>query len=420
MSEKQLNSPQSHAIEYGYAGALPPGSEALSHGFTIDMLHKDAAGEPFEAVTVDSEAILQDIESNEAIRFIAEPTEVQTDEELVNVYATLPLQRADIEAYHPEIAQKVADRYYVDEKEMEETGLRATYSEELNTLLDKALFSRIVNEYDADFIHIPTELLKENPFIHQVFEFISNNKTLRLYNFGTTRVGEQALAKVANAIREMAQLTGGLVFDTVPVMAIAPEDFPRFGTTSADAQAIGGTTVKAYAMGTGTIVFNENLLTEEESKDQTFSVGGNDIEYVAFHELAHAVSKGNYSNSPEADFAESIGWKFEKDSLGAIDKTKPIIKPDVSAPSRYGSITPGEDLAESATARFAGSDWEDAVSADRKDAIKKMYQTVHTGFIGPVHVRCKDLDLNEMKSKIGSKYNGKKIAILPHVQIIIN
>lgn len=421
MSEKQtINTSNSDSTEYSYVGILPAGPEALNYGFSIDMQPEYSEGVPLDAAIANSGDVLDAIEDSKDIRLIGKPDERHEDEEVINVYATLLLKREDIEASHPDLAQKIVGKHYLDEVEIADSGALDVYEEEIKDMLYDALVNRMRSEFDSDFIYIPSEIMKDNPQLLQVFEFESDGKMIRLYNFSKTKVTKEQLAKLTNAIREMAQVTGGVVFDKVPVMAIAPSNLPWFGKASAEAQSIGGSTVNAYALGTGAIVFNEELLAANDGADNSFSVGGNDIEYVAFHELSHAVSKGNYNNSPEADFAESIGWKFEKDSLGAIDKTKPIIKPDVSAPSRYGSITPGEDLAESATARFAGGDWEDAVSIERKDGVEDLYKAVHTGFIGPVYIRCAERDLRDSQNKIGLEYSGKKVALLPHVQISIN
>lgn len=86
---------------------------------------------------------------------------------------------------------------------------------------------KMVRRGDVDELGaLSDEARKELPGLLEAYDFTDGGKDIRLLNLSNTRLSDEQLRKVANAIRSFSDKSGGELYDKLRTIIIVPEDNP--------------------------------------------------------------------------------------------------------------------------------------------------------------------------------------------------
>lgn len=271
--------------------------------------------------------------------------------------------------------------------------------------------------YEADFKALPPKVLEQMDGVTQVFEFEADGFVRRLYNFTETLVDDRQLAEMANALRTVADKTGGSSTRHLTVMAIVPE-VANYVTEETDLQGKTALALERH----GAVLLGEKLFTKDQTpkgrkRHDDYSVGGAGLELTLFHELAHVVEAAVPSAAQEA--ARQLGWELQGGGLRdskAIKLHRLLRKRFAwlrksTLPSKYAAEDPVEHIAENAAALHAGGKLAARIGHEGRAAIGGIYYAAHSGRQGPSYVRVREVDLTKLTKKFGSDLAADKIAV---------
>lgn len=271
---------------------------------------------------------------------------------------------------------------------------------------------KAINALDIRYASMDSGNWKHVKNVSQIFEVSNGAVSFNVFNFTPTILSGVPLQKMMNAIREMDHQTGGESTAALSAIMILTEDAPRWKQSTEEAKVAGAVGTNAYFLN-GAIVINEKVLKSERSQSayekpegDSFSIAGDDIEAIVFHELTH-VAEHKLLSIPNTKLpSEKFGWNAVRGKWGHIDSLTPLsFEGDTKSPSRYGQTAAGEDVAESATAMYVGGEWGTSVDESRQKAIGDLYRERHSGEYGPELLTCEELNLNDVaeSGKVGSR-----------------
>jgi hypothetical protein len=402
-----------------YANTLPEG--VREYGFTVEHAprHEDYGTLiPLEDITASAGEMQDDLRTRLAkeddIRVLAPGEQEQSDEQLkivVGSEVTVAQSRYD-ELVAEGLLKSNKQVFGPDDVSVKkvfwgdsaaEAGLRTQFADEEKRAIEETAMQVAWQMYEADYNSMPDYAYEQVQGMSQVFEFESWGTKVRLYNFTETLVDDDQLAHIANALREMSQLTGGTVMKDLKVMAILPEESKCWRREKAD-----GTPAVVNAQAHyGALMFNERIVRDNKGAvgghETSYAVGGGDLETVTFHELTHIIEHPADRGVSIAT-AEGLGWDMANDDLQYTGHT---FRADRTNPSEYSSTRPSEHIPEAATALFAGGEWANGVDSEGLLAIQGLYAARHSEQKGPAFVRVREVDLHNLPQKFGLDLEAK-------------
>ena len=307
-----------------------------------------------------------------------------------------------------------------DESDVKNPAARELLLKATDKKVKEAAARKVLQKMDRDFNALDSRYLEHAKNLTQLYT-IENGRggEFRIFNFSGTNLEGDKLAQLLNAVREMDQLTGGRSTEAVKAVGIFSEDDPMWAKTG-ESKPSGANVANAAANGMGGIAINERLLKIKTARqlgsaESTFVVGKGEIEATMFHEMTHVIEGMLPANEPLP--SEEYGWTIPRAENGyMIPGATAVFEGAQVSPSKYGTSSPGEDVAESATAMFAGGEWHHRLNDERIIAIQGLYAKVHSGQVGPAYIRCNEVNLGSIgdDSKLGTNLT-EKVTFTPNI-----
>ncbi len=408
--------------EYNYVGKLPEGMR--DQGFKVETLNSRGAPLPVDQVLATYEERKQDIlnrlTAGDDIRLLHDGESEAEDEVKILPYVEVKIPTLEYEhkitqgAIIPSGRNGIYSMAHITASQASRLGISGTFPEIEKEALQQFAVDRAASFYDVDYMGIPEDIAKSVNVVSQVFELTSRDKEVRLFNFTETLISDQQLQKIINALRHSEDMSGGTTMKKLSTIAIIPKECPYWGALPEEATERGGAMRTGVTRGRRAIMVNEELLLPPKNEDkpgkvENYVVGEGDLEATIYHELMHVAS----NDTAEVAFGKSVGWEVPVNDFGSIDKgQKQHFHGDFDSPSVYGGIEVGEDVPETATAQYMGSEWDDRLSSNRKSAMAELWVSVRSDQEGPAYVKCNEVDITKLPRKVGLSLQAK-LAIRP-------
>lgn len=249
----------------------------------------------------------------------------------------------------------------------------------------------------------------------EAFAFNTFGKSIRLYNFGNTLMGDEELAATANAVRSMEQKTGGALSESLSVIAILPDGHPtQLFYAGDDRVASGG---GSAFIGKGLVTIGEKSLglpsTQPEKPierypEPTTKLGRVSQKWKNLVETNHkrqarerrdqAILRSEIA-AHTISYEQILVHEFGHILEGRDPTIKDALRWDVgkeSEPSNYAKKNVHEHLAEMALARFTGGLHDQAVGPKHRQLYQQFLNNVNAEQNGPAFVGVQELDISQL------------------------
>src|SRR5581483_7432914 len=411
MSESLGNVPNSCF----WSPELPP------YAFAVHMLAERPQSVPLEGLLVNSEGIYRELRdrlfTGDDIRLVDSSDTIGIDERVLEIDANVVISQQDFghAAVQEALVWPKETFKPINRQEAEASGISGRFPGQEETAVLKGLYRVIDKEFRPDWTFLPEGLTERQHRLSQMIQFESGGKYVNLYNLTPTQLTEEQIGKIANALREISDRTGGAIFDMLEVMAIAPNDDPCLVETDNEGKLLVPSS-SACSEG-GFIVFGEGLFNPDAphpiyegnwpweamvTEQNPYLVPGDENQLTPYHELAHVVECWGEREdvSVLTEFKNIVGWR-RSNRMSLATGLRTWVRGTVENPIIYGRLSPEEDMAVTAEAEFAGGPvWEQFDSA-RKQAITELWKRRRSKIEGPTFVTATELPLPGPSEKIG-------------------
>lgn len=422
-------------------------------GFTVEMLPERPTPVAIkDAFTGDMERaadLYERYKTGNNVRIVRHPSEVADGETILGIEPPaimIPEEKfraaVDEDKIAPELVEELEregdlNMASINGERATRYKLAGTFPDEEEAMVWEEMPSAARKFVNPDWLALRHGLVERQGKLSQIVRFAHGEKGINLYNFTNSQLTEEHVGQMANAIREMSELTGGKVFDILEVMAVIPNDddevVMRDEKGKIKAISSGG------AVGSGVMfaekVFNPdsptpdqsgdvpppNLLAlhEQVSDEVPFHVPGESVQLFTAHEIMHVIANNGVEGDKalSTEYAAQRGWEYpangSRNSLtGAVLPTR---RGNPEAPTVYARMNHDEEMGVASEAHMTGGKWEERY-ADQLTALSGLLRTRrHSGVQGPMFVRATELPLPTPNSKLG-RLPDVPIAILPSYQ----
>jgi hypothetical protein len=409
-SLSQVKELRNNSIEKATPGTVWA-PESPPYGFKVETLSKASAPVSTYLAFADTaevaKGVIGRVYKKDKVRTVASQDELKPTEILLDVDVHVAVPRAALDKLHRKGREVRPGRFPKEEREAFAKGLQAA----------------VRKEFAPGWESLPRRFIDSQKKLYQIVAFGSGGKSVDLYNFTPTRIDKEQIGRVANAIREMSDRTGGAIFEMLNTIAIVSTDNPAVAEKNENGEYTSVNWGAAYggAVALSECLFNPNArspvvtardparteLYTEIDHDNPFSVAGDKLQLTVFHELTHVIElKGDaYDHHIRRLYGTMVGWESEPGESG-----RQLQRGYVKNPVVYGRANEVEDLAVTAEAEFAGGEQWAKYDTSRHLGLRAVWAQRHGGMFGPTFVTAKEMPLPRWPSKIG---------ILPRVPLAI-
>jgi hypothetical protein len=374
--------------------------ETPPYGFEVQTLSKASTPISTYLAFADTAEVVKSVTGQvykkDKVRMVGPQDRLKPAEVLLEVDAHVTVSRADLDKLHRKGREVRPGRFPKEEREAFAKGLQYA----------------VRKEFAPGWESLPRALIDRQKKLNQVVAFESGGKSVDLYNFSQTRIDKEQIGRVANAIREMSDRTGGALFEMLDALAIVSTDDPSIAEKNGEGECTSTSAGITYG---GAVVLSERLfnpgtllpvvtapvlanLYAEIDDDNPFVVAGDKLQLTVLHELTHVVElRGNaYDLQAKVLYGATVGWDREQEESGHL-----LQRGYVENPVVYGRLNEVEDLAVTAEAQFAGGEQWAKYDVSRRLGLQAIWAQRRSGIFGPTFVTAKEMPLPRWPDKIG-------------------